>query len=158
MLKYLKLHLLIILLNSNFVNAQSNEVILSQKGLNFKNPQILYKDKNSKMASAYLEIENTNNFNEKLLYVTGDISNNIQIHNTKMIDGVMKMYEVKNGIDINKNSRFIFKPGKYHIMIMGISQTFSKNNYNLNLIFKESKTITVNFEALSHKKKLKMAH
>tara|TARA_B100001142_G_C14177889_1_gene594964 strand:- start:388 stop:864 length:477 start_codon:yes stop_codon:yes gene_type:complete len=158
MLKYLKLLLLIILLNSNFVNAQSNEVILSEKGLNFKNPQILYKDKNSKMASAYLEIENTNNFNEKLLYVTGDISNNIQIHNTKMIDGVMKMYEVKNGIDINKSSRFIFEPGKYHIMIMGINQTFSEDNYNLNLVFKESKIISINFEALSYEKKLKMAH
>ena len=80
------LSLIILVVSKTF--AEIEDVNIKIDGFIIKNPQIVYKDVNAKMATGYFEIENTNNFDEKLMFVTGDISNRIEIHNTKMDDGV----------------------------------------------------------------------
>jgi copper(I)-binding protein len=128
-------------------------------GFIIKNPHIVYKDVNTKIAAGYFEIENTNNFDEKLMFVTGDISNRIEIHNTKMDDGVMKMYKIDNGIYLKKKNNLKFEPGKYHLMIMDIKEKITNDKYILSLYFQKlKKRIDINFKTISMKNKIKMAH
>ena len=100
----------------------------------------------------------SNNFDDKLLSVDGDISKNIQIHNTIMQNGIMKMFKIDDGIELKKNSNFKFEQGKYHIMIMDIVNGVKKTNHYLNLNFERSKKIKINFETISFKQKLKSGH
>ncbi len=139
--------------------AEIEDVNIKIDGFIIKNPQIVYKDVNAKMATGYFEIENTNNFDEKLMFVTGDISNRIEIHNTKMDDGVMKMYKIDNGIDLKKKDNFKFEPGKHHLMIIGIKKEITNEDYILSLYFQKlKKRIDINFKTISMKNKLKMEH
>lgn len=140
------------------VNAQTDDVITNINGLIFKNPQIVYKDVNAKMVAGYFELKNTNNFDDKLISVKGDIANRIEIHNTKMHDGVMKMYKIDSGINIEKKTSFNFEPGKYHLMIIDVKKKISDEEYLLSLYFQKSKIIELNFKAISTKNKLEMAH
>ena len=140
------------------VNAKTEDIIINVNGLIFKNPQIVYKDVNTKMVAGYFELENTNNFDDKLLSVKGDISNKIELHNTKKHDGVMKMYKIESGIDIKKNNSLKFEPGKYHLMIMSVNKKILEEEYLLSLYFQKSKKIDINFKAISMKNKLEMAH
>ena len=148
----------LIFLTFSKVNAQTEDVITNINGLIFKNPQIVYKDVNAKMVAGYFELENTNNFDDKLISVKGDISNKIEIHNTKMHDGVMKMYKIDGGINIKKKTSFNFEPGKYHLMIKNVNKKISDEEYLLSLYFQKSKIIELNFKAISTKNKLEMAH
>ena len=140
------------------VNAKTEDIIINVNGLIFKNPQIVYKDVNSKMVAGYFELENTNNFADKLLSVKSDIFNKIELHNTKMNDGVMKMYKIDSGINIEKNTSLKFEPGKYHLMIMGVNKKILEEEYLLSLYFQKSKKIDINFKAISMKNKLEMDH
>ena len=148
----------LIFLTFSKVNAKTEDVIININGLIFKNPQIVYKDENSKMIAGYFELENINNFDDKLISIKGDISNKIEIHSTKMHNGVMKMYKIDRGINIEKKTSLKFEPGKYHLMIMDVTKKISEDEYLLSLYFQKSKIIELNFKAISTKNKLEMAH
>ena len=148
----------LILLTFSKANAKNEEVKININGFIFKNPQIVYKDMNAKMVAGYFELENTNNFDDKLISVKSDISSKIEIHNTKMHDGVMKMYKINNGINIKKKTSFNFEPGKYHLMIIGVNKKITDKEYLLSLYFQKSKKIDINFKAISAKNKMEMAH
>ncbi|WP_440912286.1 copper chaperone PCu(A)C [Candidatus Pelagibacter sp.] len=159
-MKFIRLDKIIflIIINITFAQADTSFKEIKINGFKVKNPQIVFKDKNSKIAAAYFEIENQNNFDDKLLSIDGDISKNIQIHNTIMQNGIMKMFEIDDGIELKKNSNFKFEQGKYHIMIMDIVNGVEKTNHYLNLNFERSKKIKINFETISFKQKLKSGH
>ena len=145
-------------LNVNFCLASMDNKIFKKKGFIIKNPQILYKDLNSKMITAYFEIKNTNSFDDKLLSVSGKISNNIQIHSTILKDGIMKMNKLNHGIEIKKNEILKFEHGGYHIMIMDLDEKIDEKVYVLNLNFEKSGKLSFTFEAMTFNKKLKMKH
>ena len=159
-MKFIRLDKIIFLIfiSITFTQADTSFKEIKISGFKIKNPQIVFKDKNSKIAAAYFEIENQNNFDDKLLSVDGDISKNIQIHNTIMQNGIMKMFKIDDGIELKKNSNFKFEQGKYHIMIMDIVNGVKKTNHYLNLNFERSKKIKINFETISFKQKLKSGH
>ena len=160
MIKFLRLDKIIylIFISVTFAQADTSFKEIEINGFKIKNPQIVFKDKNSKIAAAYFEIENQNNFDDRLLSVDGDISKNIQIHNTIMQNGIMKMFKIDDGIELKKNSNFKFEKGKYHIMIMDIVNGVQKTNNYLHLNFERSKKIKINFETISFVQKLKSGH
>ena len=149
---------LLLIFSFDYSYAENSDNTYNIKGFIIKNPQIVYKDENSKMISGYFEIENLNEFNDKLLSISGEISENIQIHNTKVKDGVMKMYKIDQGVNIKKNTELKFQPGGYHLMIMKLKKKILNKNYILSLNFKKSGKINVKFKAISLDQKLKMTH
>ena len=156
--KLIILFLFLIFLTLTTVNAKTEDIVINVNGLVFKNPQIVYKDVNAKMLTGYFELENTNNYDVKLITVKSDISNKIEIHNTKMNNGVMKMYKIDNGINIKKKTSINFEPGKYHLMVKGLNKKISDKEYLLSLYFQKLKKIDIYFKAISTKTKLEMAH
>lgn len=89
----------------------------------------------SDVTAAYMEIINNSDNAITLEKVTGTISNQIEIHEHSMADGMMKMRQVDN-ITINANSSITLKPSGLHLMIFSLQQELSK---------KEAVTLTMHF-------------
>jgi copper(I)-binding protein len=65
----------------------------------------------------------------------------------KMVDGVMKMAEVKGGLELPAGKAVELKPGGYHIMLMDLKQPLEKDStLPLTLIFKDAKGVESKLE------------
>ena len=63
-----------------------------------------------------------------------------QVHEMKMEAGVMKMAEVKGGLDLPAGKAVELKPGGYHIMLMDLKAPLAKDStVPLTLVFKDAK-------------------
>lgn len=65
-----------------------------------------------------------------------------QVHEMKMEAGVMKMAEVKGGLDLPAGKAVELKPGGYHVMLMDLKAPLAKDStVPLTLVFKDAKGI-----------------
>ena len=62
----------------------------------------------------------------KLVGVTSPVAGVAQVHEMKMEGGVMKMNEVKGGLDLPAGKAVALKPGGYHVMLMDLKQPLKK--------------------------------
>ncbi|WP_296051691.1 copper chaperone PCu(A)C [uncultured Alteromonas sp.] len=76
--------------------------------------------------------------------VADEIAGEAQIHTTVMEGDMMKMRQVTAGIDIEPGAMVEFKPGGYHVMLMGLVNPLEKGNkFSLTLHFADATTKTV---------------
>lgn len=73
------------------------------------------------LSAVYLTIENTGDQPERLLHAHCDVAGTVELHQTKMEGGVMKMQPV-DGIDIPAKGTVELKPGGLHIMLIGLTR------------------------------------
>ncbi|WP_405048398.1 copper chaperone PCu(A)C [Rhodoferax sp.] len=70
-----------------------------------------------------------------------------QVHEMKMDGGVMKMAEVKGGLELPAGKAVQLKPGGYHVMLMDLKSTLAKDStVPLTLIFKDAKGVESKME------------
>ena len=74
----------------------------------------------------YLTIKNAGAEADTLVSAESPIAGKTQIHESRIEDGVMKMRAVKDGIEIKPGSSLKFKPGGYHIMLLGLKKTLEE--------------------------------
>jgi copper(I)-binding protein len=76
----------------------------------------------------------------KLVGASSPAAGVAQVHEMKMEGGVMKMAEVKGGLDLPAGKALELKPGGYHVMLMDLKQTLDKDStVPLTLVFKDVK-------------------
>ena len=63
-----------------------------------------------------------------VLLAASDVAGKVELHEMAVTDGVMKMRELENGIDIPAGETVSLKPGGLHIMFMGLNQSFEGRN------------------------------
>lgn len=68
----------------------------------------------------YLTIENKGAVADRLIGVTTDAAGKVELHETQMKDGVMSMRALTGGLDIKPGAKVVFKPGSYHLMLLGL--------------------------------------
>lgn len=91
----------------------------------------------------YFKVENNSDKADTLLSVKSSIADVVQTHETYQKGDMMGMREVK-AIAIEPNSTFEFKPGGYHVMVIGLKKTLRKNDSaNFTLHFKNAGDINV---------------
>jgi len=96
------------------------------------------------VTAAYFTIHNRGNKAIRLTTVEGAISKRIEIHEHTMSNGLMRMQEVKAGIELSAGETLAFQPGGYHIMIMDLNQDIKEGDViNLILKFDDNSTQTV---------------
>lgn len=62
-----------------------------------------------------------------------------RVHEMKMDAGVMKMGEVKGGLDLPAGKRVELKSGGYHVMLMDLKETLTQGSaVALTLVFKDA--------------------
>ena len=76
----------------------------------------------------------------KLVGVSSPVAGVGQVHEMKMEAGVMKMAEVKGGLDLPAGKAVELKPGGFHVMLMDLKEPLMKDStVPLTLTFKDAK-------------------
>ena len=78
--------------------------------------------KGATIGAGYMKITNTGTEPDRLVGGSVPFAQRVEVHSMTMEQGVMKMREVKDGLEIKPGETVEFKPGGYHLMFVGIKQ------------------------------------
>jgi len=102
--------------------------------------------KGAAVAGGYLKITNTGTTPDRLLGGSTALAKRFEIHEMSMDGGVMKMRELKDGLDIAPGATVELKPGSYHIMMMNLSKPLAKGDrFKASLNFEKAGKADVEF-------------
>ncbi len=73
------------------------------------------------LSAVYMLIQNTGDRPDRLLHAHCDVAETVELHETKMEGGVMKMQPVE-GIDVPAHGTVELKPGGLHVMLIGLKR------------------------------------
>lgn len=95
-------------------------------------------------SAGFMMVSNKGESVDVLLSVAGDFAKKLEVHQTKQVDGVMKMIHQQDGVEIPAGGQVMFKPGGYHLMFMGLDKNFEVGEtYKVTLTFKHAGEIEV---------------
>ncbi|WP_175868395.1 copper chaperone PCu(A)C [Bartonella gabonensis] len=110
------------------------------------NPWARETPKGAKVSSGYLYIINHNNIPDRLVSIATNGVKTTEMHTMTVVNDIMKMEKLHNGIEIPGNGEITLKPGGDHIMFMGLSQPFKPGDkISAKLTFENAGTINVDF-------------
>lgn len=102
--------------------------------------------KGAKVGGGYMTITNTGAAPDRLVSGVTEISGRFEVHEMSMDNGVMKMRELKDGVEIKPGEKIEFKPGGYHMMFMGLNrQLVQGESFKATLQFEKAGKVDVNF-------------
>jgi copper(I)-binding protein len=80
--------------------------------------------KMAKAGAAYITLNNPSDSDITLVSASVDasVASMVEIHETKMANGMMQMQELENGALIAANQTLVFEPGGMHFMLMGLAE------------------------------------
>lgn len=91
----------------------------------------------------YLTVANTGGAADRLTGAYADIAKATELHQTVIQNGIAQMQPVQ-GVDIPANGMVTFKPGGYHVMLIGLAHTLKVGDtFPVTLTFTKSGDITV---------------
>ena len=104
--------------------------------------------KGATVAAGYLTIRNTGDAPDRLIGGSLAIAQRLEIHEMTSEAGVMKMREIKGGLEIKPGETVELKPGSHHLMFVGLKQPVAQGNrLKGTLTFEKAGTIEVDFVA-----------
>jgi periplasmic copper chaperone A len=80
------------------------------------------------VASGYVSIRNTGATPDRLVGGTFALAPRVEIHEMSMDQGVMKMRELKGGVEIRPGAAIELKPGSYHLMFVNLTRPLAKGD------------------------------
>ncbi|MFD1327525.1 copper chaperone PCu(A)C [Mycoplana ramosa] len=89
------------------------------------------------VGGGFMTITNHGQEADRLVSITSPVSDDVQIHEMAVENDVMKMRQLKDGIEIPAGAKVELKPGGLHVMFMAIKQPFKEG---------ETVAATLNFE------------
>ena len=102
----------------------------------------------AKVAGGYVKITNTGAVADRLIGGTLVTAGKVEIHEMAMTDGVMKMGELAQGLEIKPGETVELKPGGYHIMFMELAAPVKEGDkLDGTLVFQRAGTLKVQFSA-----------
>jgi len=88
--------------------------------------------------AAYMTIQNKGSQTDRLMLVRSKVAKRIEIHTHTMDNNVMRMRQV-DGVDVLARTSLIFKPGGYHLMLIGLHKPLRKGeHFGVEFVFKRS--------------------
>src|SRR5436305_14002537 len=102
--------------------------------------------KNAPVAGGYLKITNAGTAPDRLVGGSTEVAKRFEIHEMKMDGGVMKMRELKDGLELPPGATVELKPGSYHIMMQNLSHPLTKGDkVKGSLTFEKAGKVDVEF-------------
>jgi copper(I)-binding protein len=103
--------------------------------------------KGATVAGGYLKITNTGTTPDRFVSGASDASKRFEVHEMSMDGGVMKMRELKNGLEIAPGATVELKPGSYHVMFVDVAKPFAKGDrVKATLAFEKAGKVDVEFD------------
>lgn len=102
----------------------------------------------AKVGGGFLVVKNAGTAADRLVAVSApDASDNIQIHEMAVKDGVMTMARLPNGLDIPAKGSVELKPGGFHVMFIDLKHPLKKGDrIKARLTFEHAGSVDVDFE------------
>lgn len=76
--------------------------------------------------AGYMEIDNDAKTADRLVSVTSDAAERIELHTVETENGVARMKHLPEGIAVPADGEVELKPGGYHVMFMKLKQPFAE--------------------------------
>ena len=93
-----------------------------------------------------MTIRNTGTDADRLIGGSTAIANRFEVHQMLMDKGVMKMRPVEGGLEIKPGQAVEFKPGSFHVMLMGLKQQLEKGQrVKASLEFEKAGKVDIEF-------------
>jgi copper(I)-binding protein len=116
-------------------------------------------------SAAFMTLHNHSTEAKRLMTVESSVADSVELHGHQHENGMMKMRQVKGGIEIAPHGMTKMEPGGLHIMLIGLKQKLVPGeSVHLRLKFDDNSTQDVHAEirklAMTMKKgnKMKMDH
>lgn len=91
----------------------------------------------------YLTISNTGSA-DTLHSVETDVCQKVELHQSKMVNGIMTMNMLKKGLAVPANGVARMKPGSYHIMLLGMRTNLNPGDtFALTLYFENNGPVNI---------------
>jgi periplasmic copper chaperone A len=101
--------------------------------------------KGAEVGAGYLTIHNNGAAPERFTGGSADFAG-VELHEMSMAGGVMKMRELKGGLEIPAHGAVTLAPGGYHLMFTGLKQPLRKGDVvKATLIFEHAGALLVEF-------------
>ena len=99
------------------------------------------------MAAGFMSITNSGAEDDRLIKATAEVSDIVQLHNMKMENDVMSMFEMKEGIVIPAGQTVELRPMSLHIMFMDMkSHPKLGDKFKGTLTFEKAGTVDIEYE------------
>ncbi|MCB1160132.1 MAG: copper chaperone PCu(A)C [Leptospiraceae bacterium] len=145
--------IIILLLFLSLINCKENKEIEKVEP-EIQNPYVRLMPPGSANTGAFMEISNPSKQDLKLIGVSSDVANMVEIHNHISEDGMMKMRKVEF-VPIPAGGKAVLKPGSFHVMLMGLKNDLQeKQVIQIGLEFSNGLKKTIQAEV----KKIDMEH
>jgi len=100
----------------------------------------------SKVAGGFVTITNTGKTADVLIGGSFAHAARVEIYQMSVVDDVMRMRELPNGLEIKPGATIVLKPGSYHLMFMGLKQQIKAGEViRGTLVFKSGGEVPVSF-------------
>lgn len=98
-------------------------------------------------SAVYMVLANGGAEADNLVAAQADVSNAIEIHETRMEGDVMRMAQVEGGIQVPAGGQVELRPGGLHVMLIGLTRDLNVGDkFPLTLEFASGATLTVEAE------------
>ena len=102
--------------------------------------------KGATIGAGYMKITNTGTEPDRLVGGSVSFAQHFELHSMTMEQGVMKMREVKDGLEIKPGETVELKPGGYHVMFVGLKQPLKQGaDLTVTLNFAKAGTVDVKY-------------
>jgi periplasmic copper chaperone A len=102
--------------------------------------------KGATVGAGYMTITNRGAEADRLVGGSVAFARRFEIHSMTMEQGVMKMREVKDGIEIKPGETLELKPGGYHVMFVDLKQPLAQGDHvKVTLTFAKAGTIDIEY-------------
>lgn len=113
----------------------------------------------AKVGAGYLVITNNGSSEDRLIGGNASFSGKTEIHEMAMVDQVMKMRQLKDGLSISAGSTEKLAPGGNHIMFMKLKTPLKKGDkHKVTLEFEHAGTVELTFVVKSIADTMKLKH
>jgi len=101
----------------------------------------------ARVAGGYLKITNTGREPDRIVGGSLVGAERVEIHEMAMADGVMRMRQLSQGLEIKPGETVELKPGGYHVMFMGLASAIAMGApLRGTLVFEKAGTVSVEFD------------
>ncbi|OZI33461.1 hypothetical protein CEK29_21675 [Bordetella genomosp. 5] len=97
--------------------------------------------------AGYMEIDNDAKAEDRLLSVTSDVAERVELHEVVTENGVAKMRELEKGVPVPADGEVKLRPGGYHVMFLKLKSPFAEGaKVPATLRFEKAGEVQVQFE------------
>ncbi len=98
-------------------------------------------------AAGYLKITNNGKASDTLIAATAEGADKVEVHEMSMDNDVMRMRQLKDGIEIKPGETLELKPSGFHLMMIGLRTQFKQGDMvKGTLSFEKAGTVDVEFK------------